>query len=884
MKATTAPSRFQFLVSSVIALLVVPCSATAQSYRDASLPVERRVSDLLSRMTPEEKFWQLFMTPGGRDNPAHDYAAGAFGLQVDAADSGRDAAFSHAARINSLQQWFRDSTRLGIPIIPFDEALHGLTRPGATAFPQAIAMAATWDTALMTAVATAIARETRSRGIRQVLSPVVNITRDARWGRTEETYGEDPVLASLMGAAFVSAFERAGVITTPKHFVANVGDGGRDSWPIEVSRRQLDEVWFPPFRAALRAGAGSLMTAYNSVDGMPASQNRWLLTDVLRRQWGFDGFVISDAAATAGATVLHMTEASIATSARRALEAGLDVVFQTSWEQHRPWLRAFTDGSVPTELIDTAVARVLRAKFRLGLFEDAPLDPDSARYWNGHQSHRQLAHRAAVGGTVLLRNEGVLPLTSAARLALIGIDADSVRLGGYSGPGNGVRSIRAALEERLGEDRVQWLPGPGRTTVEWETVPGNMLFTSDSGRTVSGLRGDYFRGLSTEGDPVATRIDPQVQFHWTFGAPAPGVANDWYAVRWTGAVRIPPGASQRLAIEGDDGYRLWIDGELVLDRWEKGTWGTQEAPIELAGGTQHAIRLEFHEGVGNGRIRLMWRSADASRDAASMSAAAELAASADVAIVVVGIEEGEFRDRSSLRLPGSQEELILAVAATGTPVVVVIVGGAPVTMSRWIDHVDAVLMAWYPGEAGGDALADILLGASDPGGRLPISFPLDEGQLPLYYNHKPTGRGDDYLELAGRPQFPFGFGKSYTSFEYSHLTLSADTIATDESFAVSFLIRNVGTRRGTAVPQLYLRDRLASIAQPVISLKGFAKLELEPGEERVVQWTLTPDDLSLLDIDMERVVEPGSFRVMVGESSRDVRLAGEIVVAERREE
>ncbi|HRP08590.1 MAG TPA: PA14 domain-containing protein, partial [Gemmatimonadales bacterium] len=334
-------------------------------------------------------------------------------------------------------------------------------------------------------------------------------------------------------------------------------------------------------------------------DGTPASQNRWLLGDVLRGQWGFDGFVISDAAATAGATVLHMTEASVATSARRALEAGLDVVFQTSWEQHRPWLRAFTDGSVPAELIDTAVARVLRAKFRLGLFDDPLADPDSAAHWNGHRSHRDLAYRAAVAGTVLLHNTGVLPLDSGiARLALIGVDADSVRLGGYSGPGNRPVSLRAALEGRLGADRLQWLPGPGRITEEWETVPHEMLFTTDSGHPVTGLRGDYFLGIAPAGEPVASRVDPVVRFHWTFGDPAPGVPNDWYSVRWTGAVRIPGGASQRLAIEGDDGYRLWIDGQLVLDRWQKGSWGRQKAPVELRGGTQHAIRLEFHEGVG----------------------------------------------------------------------------------------------------------------------------------------------------------------------------------------------------------------------------------------------------------------------------------------------
>ena len=390
--------------------LAGPCAASAQN-----------IDSLIARMTIEEKFWQLYMTPGSLDDAAHDYSNGAFGLQIAVSptpDSAawRKAARGHAERINAIQRHFVERTRLGIPIIPFDEALHGLTREGTTVFPQAIALAATWDTTLMTRVAEAIARETRSRGVRQVLSPVVNIASDVRWGRTEETYGEDPWLTSAMGRAFVGAFERMGVITTPKHFVANVGDGGRDSYPIDWSRRFLEEYHFPPFRSAIRqAGARSVMTAYNSVDGAPATQNPALLNEILKNEWEFAGFVISDAAATGGATVLHMTEASTATAAKHALEAGLDVIFQSTWEQHRPYLDAFRRGLIADSVIDAAVRRVLRAKAELGLFDDPYVDSDSAAYWNRHPDHLALAREAATASLVLLRNEGgALPLSSRA--------------------------------------------------------------------------------------------------------------------------------------------------------------------------------------------------------------------------------------------------------------------------------------------------------------------------------------------------------------------------------------------------------------------------------------------------------------------------------------
>ena len=301
-------------------------------YKDANAPIAERAKDLIGRMTLEEKFWQLYMTPGDLDDSTADYSHGAFGLQI----SGTDAQ-QHAQRINDIQRYFVERTRLGIPILPFEEALHGLKAPGATMFPQAIALAATFDTALMRRVAGAAAAEARSRGIRDVLSPVINIADDVRWGRVEETYGEDPVLASDMARAFVGGTEFAGVITTPKHFIANNGDGGRDSYPVFHNERLLMERYFPPFVAALDAGARSIMTAYNSVDGAPATQNPWLLNTVLKRDWRFGGFVISDAAATGGATVLHMTEPNTPAAAAHAFRSGLDVVFQSTYAQYRPY-------------------------------------------------------------------------------------------------------------------------------------------------------------------------------------------------------------------------------------------------------------------------------------------------------------------------------------------------------------------------------------------------------------------------------------------------------------------------------------------------------------------------------------------------------------------
>jgi beta-glucosidase len=819
-------------------------------------------------MTLEEKFWQLFMVPGDLDNPSQDWSHGSFGLQISA-PTPDPAAF--AERVNAIQRYFVERTRLGIPIIPFEEALHGLMLPGATAFPQAIGLAATWDTALVGSVARAIALETRSRGIRQVLSPVVNIADDVRWGRVEETYGEDPWLASLMTRAFVGGFEPNGVITTPKHFVANSGAGGRDSYPVDWSRRTLEELYFPPFRAALQAGARSLMSAYNSVNGLPATQNRWLLTEIAKREWRFPGFIISDAAATGSAVVLHHTEPNPAAAARHALEAGLDVIFQSSWEQHRPWLEAFRSAGIPRAIIDSSVARVLRAKFELGLFEHPYVAPDSAAYWNGKAEHRALALTAAEESIVLLRNEGnFLPLAATiGTVALIGTDAREARLGGYSRPGAGAVSLYDGLRARLGNERVRFAPGPGRESPAFVPVPASAFG--------AGLSADYWSNPRLEGDPTLTRRDAQIDFSWTFNSPGRNIPVDWYSVRWNGTLTVPAEGVQRLAVEGNDGYRLYLDDRLVIDNWKKQSYRTRSAVVQWEPRSEHRVRLEYFETVGNARIRLLWESGNQDWRA-QVDTAVSLVRQADAAIVVAGIEEGEFRDRSSLALPGHQEDLILRIAATGKPVVVVLIGGSAVTMRPWVDSVAAVVMAWYPGEAGGTALSHALFGDINPGGRIPITFPLTEGQLPLTYNHKPTGRGDDYLDLTGKPLFPFGFGLSYTTFTYRDLRIEAHGTGAGQTATIRCTIANAGSRSGDEVVQLYLRRPLASVAQPVLQLAGFQRIGLAPGERREVSFILNSEQLMILDRDLRHVMEPGTVRVLVGSSSADLRLRGELLI------
>lgn len=870
---------------NVLFFFLFCCSQFAFSqqplYKDPSQPVEKRVYDLLSRMTPEEKFWQLFMIPGELDHVnATQYKNGLFGFQVSAAGKGdaggqllnystNETAVALAKKINAIQQYFVEKTRLGIPIIPFDEALHGLVREGATVFPQAIALAATWDTALISKVANVIANEAKQRGIRQILSPVVNIAADVRWGRTEETYGEDPFLSSAMGVAFVSTFEKKGIITTPKHFIANVGDGGRDSYPVHINERLLEEIYFVPFKACFeKGGSRSVMTSYNSLDGIACSANSWLLQEKLKKQWGFNGFVISDANAVGGEVVLHNTAKDYPASGQHAVSNGLDVIFQTEYKHHQLFIPTFLDGTIDSNRINDAVARVLKAKFELGLFEN-PYVPVESNL--SAQEHKQVAKQAALESIVLLKNaKNVLPLKKNIRsIAVIGVDATEARLGGYSGPGNEKVSILEGIKRKAGSNtKIIYAPGCGRTTNEYVIIPAKHLSYNGS----EGLQAEYFTNVTLKGEPVVKRIDKSIDFHWTLFAPDPLLKADFYSVRWTGQLAAAATGKFKIGLEGNDGFRLYINNKLLIDNWNKQSYRVSVADYFFEKGKSYDIRVEFFEPVGNATIKLIWNVAVVNDWKKKIQEAVTTARQSDIVIVTVGINEGEFQDRAMLALPGHQEDLITAVAATGKPVVVLLVGGSAVTMNNWIDKVSAVVDVWYPGEEGGHAVAAVLFGDYNPAGRLPVTFPVHEAQLPLVYNHKPTGRGDDYNNLSGEPLFPFGFGLSYTTFAYSGIKLSKNTISSKDSATVSFTLKNAGTRDGDEVVQLYIRDMLSSVARPVMELKGFQRVHLRAGQSQTISFTINPEMLSMLDSQLNKVVEPGEFRIMVGGSSRDTRL------------
>ncbi len=869
------------LLGPAVSIGTGQASRTVPVYLDPGASVESRVTDLLGRMTLEEKIAQLQCI--GQDLPEEKLIPpGGMGqlatlLRMYSASEG-------AEKANRIQKLSAEKTRLKIPVIIHDEGLHGLVAKGATSFPQAIALAATFDTALMAEAATAIAQEARSRGIRQLLSPVINIARDVRWGRVEETYGEDPLLTSRMGVAFCRSLESAGVISTPKHYVANVGDGGRDSYPIEYSERLLREVYLPPFKACFREGhATSVMAAYNALDGIPCSANHWLLTDVLRNEWGFKGFVVSDYGSVGGIIDAHHAAATKEDGAQRAIDAGLDVELPGIYLYGDPLLKAVREGKVSSSTIDKAVSRVLAAKFRLGLFEHPAVDPLAAAKINGSEEHRTLALRAAREAIVLLKNENdVLPLRKDIRtLAVIGPEADAVSLGGYSGFGTKVVTPLEGIRTKVSKGTtVLYQKGCDLSPSALPAIPGEYLVPADGHPGEHGLKGEYFKNMDLAGEPALVRTDRQVQFDWNSAPPDPSIGPEHYSVRWTGKLISPATRSVQVSVTTDDGARLFVDGKMIVDSWHDRGPSSDIVTLRLQAGKSYDIRMEYYQNGGGASASLGWEFRPESADE-RFKAAVEAARRSDAAVVFVGINEGEGQDRSRLDLPGEQEELISAVAETGVPTVVVLVDGSAVTMGRWIGRVPGLVEEWYGGEEGGNAIADVLFGDYNPGAKLPITFPQSVGQVPLYYDHKPTGRGDDYVDLSGKPQFPFGYGLSYTRFAYSNLQVSPSSIPTDGSVVVSVDVANAGARNGDEVVQLYLHDGVRSVTRPVLQLKGFQRITLGPNERRTVSFSLTSADLSLLDEHLHEVVQPGSVDVLVGSSSGDIRQKGSFEIRGR---
>ena len=850
-------TRMKIRIALASAFVICACAhgARSQSYpfQDPDLPLEHRVVDLVSRMTLDEKVSQTLY-----DAPAID--------------------------------------RLGIPAYNWwNEALHGVARAGlATVFPQPIGLAASWDSRLMFDVATVISREARAkyhravyqgrRGIYEGLtfwSPNINIFRDPRWGRGMETYGEDPYLTGRLAVEFVKGMQGDDpryfrTIATPKHFAVHSGpEPDRHTFDAIVDERDLRETYLPAFRASIvEGGAQSVMCAYNRFRGDPCCGSSELLQKILRGEWRFDGYVVSDCWAIQDFYTTHHVTSSAAQSAAMAISAGTDLNCGVAFDSLGVAVRS---GLVSEDLVDQAVARLFRARFRLGLFDPSERVPYAAIPYEvlDRPSHRSLALKAARESIVLLKNDGgLLPLSAKlGTVAVIGPNADDVDvlLGNYNGvPAEPVTPL-AGIRRFLGQG-LRVLAAKGcdlaENTPTFELIGPEALLSPDA--TVSGLAAEVFSGHDLEKPPALTRIDRRVDFFWMEKAPDVGVQADTFAVRWSGFLVPPVSGRYSLGLRVFGAARLFLDDTLALDHSDRHTVQVAWVAVDFRAGERRPIRIEYRDRRADAICQLVW----AVPNDRLLEEAVAAASAADVAVLVLGLSprlEGEEMpiavpgflggDRVEIALPGPQEELLRAVVATGKPVVLVLLNGSALAVSWAADNVPAIVEAWYPGQAGGEAIADVLFGAYNPAGRLPVTVYRSADQLPPFSDYSMRER--TYRYFTGEPLFPFGHGLSFTTFSYRSLRFPASVDAGGQ-LTVSVVLENTGRRAGEEVVQLYVTDLSASVPVPRRSLQGFQRVFLRPGDATTVTFRLGSRELSLISRSGARVVEPGLFEISVG--------------------
>ena len=752
-------------------------------YKNPTLPVETRVADLLSRMTLEEKVgqllcplgWEMYEIKGNDVLPSDkfkqfikDRNAGMLWATYRADPwtkktlaTGLNPALAAKAG-NALQKYVMENTRLGIPLFLAEEAPHGHMAIGTTVFPTGIGMAATWSPQLINEVGKAIGKEIRLQGGHISYGPVLDLARDPRWSRVEETFGEDPVLTGEIGKAMVAGLGGGDLsrpystLATLKHFLAyGISESGQNGNPSFAGMRELHENFLPPFGQAINAGALSVMTSYNSMDGTPCTANHYLLTELLRDDWKFKGVVVSDLYSIEGIHQSHFVASTMKEAAVMALSAGVDI--DLGGDAYMNLMDAVNRKEISKEILDAAVSRVLRLKFEMGLFENPYVDPGKAKKEVRSKEYVTLARQVAQASITLLKNEhSLLPLDRSTKVALIGPNADNRynMLGDYTAPQEeeNVKTVLDGIRAKLSSSQVE-----------------------------------YVKGCSIR-DTVTSDIEQAVA------------------------------AAQR-----------------------------SEVVIAVVGGSSARDFKTSYKETG--------------------------AAIADEK-TISDMECGEGFDRATLSLLGKQQELLKALKATGKPLIVVYIEGRPLDKNWASENADALLTAYYPGQEGGNAIADVLFGEFNPAGRLPFSVPRSVGQVPVYYNKK-APQSHDYVEMSASPLYSFGYGLSYTTFEYSDLYLSA---LTPHSFEVSCKIRNTGKYDGEEVVQLYLRDEYASVVQPLKQLKHFARLFLKCGEEQEVKFILSEEDFALVDRNLKRVVEPGTFQVMIGAASDDIRLQTKVEI------
>ncbi|HEU4388958.1 MAG TPA: glycoside hydrolase family 3 C-terminal domain-containing protein [Blastocatellia bacterium] len=820
-------------------------------YKNPSLPIEKRVDDLVSRMTLEEKVSQMMNSSAAID-------------------------------------------RLGIPAYDWwNECLHGVARAGyATVFPQAIGLAAMWDEDLMYQVADVTSTEARAkhhefarngdRGRYKGLTfwtPNINIFRDPRWGRGQETYGEDPYLTGRLGVAFVKGLQGNDpkyfkVIATAKHYAVHSGpEPDRHSFDAKAIERDLRETYLPAFRALIVEGrADSVMCAYNRTNGEPCCSNDRLLKDILRKEWAFGGYIVSDCGAIDDIHRGHKTVDNEEKASALAVKSGTDL---TCGREYRSLVQAVKDKLITEAEIDVSVKRLMTARFRLGMFDP----PEMVAYAripiseNASPAHREVSLKAARESIVLLKNDNnTLPFKKDLKtLAVIGPNADAaeVLLGNYNGqPTRSVTPLAGIRAKVSPSTQVVYTLGSSLTGDPSAPVPASA--------TPGGFKGEYFSNKELKGEPALVRTDEQVNFDWSRFRPARELPEDGFSVRWTGKLKPSESGKYELGAMADDGVRVYLDGNLLIDAWsgnQPNQIRTVRKEVNLEAGRTYDVRIEYYEDIRNAIAKFIW--SFPGFNGRILDHAVRAAREADAVVLVLGISpalEGEemtvnvpgFRggDRTSLDLPKAQEDLLKAVAGVGKPTAVVLLSGSALSVNWAADNVPAIIEAWYPGEEGGTAVADVLFGDYNPGGRLPVTFYKSVADLPPFEDYSMQNR--TYRYFKGEPLYPFGHGLSYTTFKYDSLKLSAKTVKAGQSVRVSASVQNEGGRAGDEVVQLYVTDVASSVPVPMRSLAGIKRVFLKPGERRTVSFTISPEQMSVIDDRGRRVIEPGEFAVSIG--------------------
>jgi beta-glucosidase len=848
-----------FAQTSIVSHPVTPSTDNFSSvlaharFRDPSLPIAERVDDLVSRMTLEEKVQQMM----------------------------------HAAPA---------IPRLGIPSYNWwSEGLHGVANTGsATVFPQAIGMAASFDPDLLHTEAGIIATEFRAKYNEElrtkgdsgwfhgltVWSPNINIFRDPRWGRGQETYGEDPILTAKMGVAFVTGLQGDNpkyleTLSTPKHFAVHSGpESTRHSADVQVSNHDLEDTYLPAFRATVLAGAGSVMCAYNSINGKPACAQPMLLQEHLRDDWDFHGYVVSDCGAASDIFRNHHYAETMPQGMADAVKSGMDII--CTWPvpevqlESAALLTAVQQGLLPESQVDRSVRRLFTARVNLGMFDPPPIVPYSgiAIAQNDTEPHRELALKAARETLVLLRNkDNLLPLGSRYKnIAVIGPNADSVDplVGNYNGTPSHPVTVLTGLRKRFAASNVTYAEGSSLTGAPVVSVPAKCLRTNSGAQ---GFSAEYFQAREMQGAPVISRTDEDVNFVWQNGA-VPQLQSN-FSVRWTGNLVPPKTGNYEVGFNGTDSFRVWFDNQLIGQAFFAAEGRTQTKEFHLEAGHAYPVKIEYSQEGSAGHAKFVWHEPGTEKDYS------EVVRKADLIIAVLGLTsglEGEEMpisipgfaggDRTSIDLPQAQEDLLKDLVASGKPVALVLMNGSALAVNWPDQHVPAILEAWYPGEEGGTAIAEALAGDFSPSGKLPVTFYKSVDQLPPFENYDMKGR--TYRYFSGEPLYPFGYGLSYTTFAFNNLRFAKDVLGANDDLGASVEVTNTGRAAGEVIVQMYL-SRPGAEDAPVRSLVGMQRLSLNPGENKSVSIQVPNRNLSVVTSDGTRKIVPGELQIWVGD-------------------